>query len=197
MYPGCTSIFYSKSLCQGSTIVYSPLSPELIPMPGTRYYILDEYTNCTSQQNLKDSANGVPCWLAKRKEHCKDLNYTWDDEHRICYRYDDERQLIQDGKKKCRSEDSNSRFFLVDSEQTFQILLGILVAHGSRPVYLQGTRSGNLFLDDFGREITYFNWEPGEPVSDTYIRTVFGTNLQRTSSGVRKQRFICQVFYTD
>ena len=59
MYPGCTSIFYSKSLCKGSTIVYSPLSPELIPMPGTRYYILDEYTNCTSQQNLKDSANGI------------------------------------------------------------------------------------------------------------------------------------------
>ena len=59
MYPGCTSIFYSKSLCQGcSTIVYSPLSPELMPMPGTRYYILDEYTNCTSQQNLQDSANG-------------------------------------------------------------------------------------------------------------------------------------------
>ena len=58
MYPGCTSIFYSKSLCQGSTFVYSPLSPELMPMPGTRYFVLDEFTNSTIQQSLKDYAIG-------------------------------------------------------------------------------------------------------------------------------------------
>ena len=74
------------------------------------------------------------------------------------------------------------------------VLFSYAVAHGSESVYLQGTRSADLFLDDFGREITYFKWEPGEPGSDTYIRTDSDTSLQKTSSGLGLKRFICQVY---
>lgn len=66
-------------------------------------------------------------------------------------------------------------------------------------VYLQGKRKdgSSPFLDDFGRNITFFNWKENEPSThdrDVYIRTTAANYaLMEVSTGSTYKNFICFV----
>lgn len=85
--------------------------------------------------------------------------------------------------------------FKGQKEQTFvlffsQDLYGTIV-------YLQGKRKdgSSPFLDDFGRNITFFNWKENEPSThdrDVYIRTTAANYaLMEVSTGSTYKNFIC------
>ncbi|XP_055997487.1 uncharacterized protein LOC130047123 [Ostrea edulis] len=190
----CASVFYSSLLCKGFSVVYSPLSVSLVPMPGTRYYISDDYTTPTQLTQTAEVTTTVNVEL----ESCNSLNglgYVWDVAYGICYRLHTVELDGADATAKCPTEHVNSHLFLIHSDDTYNFAKNIIDTYNTGAIYVQGRRSGSNFVDDNGQVMTYFRWASGEPSSSgDYLRTDTDTRLQETSSGSVSYKFICRLY---
>ncbi|XP_071171169.1 brevican core protein-like [Mytilus edulis] len=138
-----------------------------------------------------DGFNGqqceVPCNTA--------TGYTYDTSMNICYKAVVTSRDYTSAKEQCVSD--SAHLLLIDSVDVYGWAVNLMDAYGIQRIYFQAERIDQYspFLDDEGNNLTYFNWNPGEPgVEGNYLRTDGTTRLMETSSGNSEYSYICQIY---
>ncbi|XP_061177653.1 uncharacterized protein LOC133186413 [Saccostrea echinata] len=136
--------------------------------------------------------------LRRQSFYCDDYpTFTFDTTYDICYKiYKDPKLTVQGTDAVCKAHGTRSQLIRINSPTIYDFVVKQMDQNGISNIYFQGKRvsSSAPFLYDDGTPVTYFNWVPGEPASDLYLRTDTSTKLMETSDGSTERSFICAVY---